>query len=304
MSIGRFLVLAGLLSVSAPVVFGEARCPGSATSLPLRLVQGTLFVVPVQVNGTGPYDFLLDTGAQVNSIDEALAARLHLTPSRTVGVTGAGTYSRTSLVEPDLKVGSEAVGHSQTVLVHSTQLEAIDPQVHGILGESFLEHFDFLIDNDKRALCLDQSSNLATAVRGQRVALADPGQGRSQSFTKPLVVSAHLSGVQKAVLLALDSGTNVPFLLSDRPHVRAADSGSRQILKRVVDGVEQDFSVIQPQDIRIEHTYVRGVSFVEPLNWIGGTGVNLQADGALPTVAFRRVFISFSKRYVILEPWN
>src|SRR4051794_5335513 len=109
MLIRSFSVLAGLLFVSAPVVFGEGHCPGSAISVPLRLVQGTLFVVPVQVNGTGPYDFLVDTGAQVNSIDETLAAQLHLTPGLTVGVTGAGTHSRTSLLEPDLKVGAEVV---------------------------------------------------------------------------------------------------------------------------------------------------------------------------------------------------
>lgn len=307
MSIRRVLVLAGLLCVSAPVVFAEIRCPGSSTSLPLRLVQGTLFVVPVEVNGTGPYDFLLDTGAQVSSIDEALAAQLRLAPGLTVGITGAGTYTRTSLVEADLKVGSEAVSHSQAVLVHSARLDALDPLIHGILGETFLEHFDFLIDSEKHVLCLDQSGGLAAAMKGSRVRFAGPLPDANQPFPcskSPVAVSAHLPQFKKPMLLVLDSGTNVPFLFSNPPKSHAARSDSSQIFKRVVDGVEQDFSVAQPQDVHIEHTNLRRVSFLEPLNWIGGTGTHLQIDGALPTIVFRRVFISYSKCYVILEPWN
>jgi len=270
------------------------------------LVEGTLFVLPVEVNGTGPYDFLLDTGAQVNSIDEVLAAQLHLPSGPTVGITGAGTYSRTSVVEPDLKAGSEMVSHSTTVLVGSIQLRAIDSRIRGILGGSFLEHFDFLIDNRNQIFCLDQSGSLANAVKGKRIVLAEPrpGSGHFSPFTKPIVISAYVSKVSDPLLLVLDSGTNVPFLFAHRGSVQFADHQSRQILRRTSGGVVQDFSVTQPQDIHLEHTILHGLSFVEPLNWIGGTGAQLQVDGALPTFAFRRIFISISKGYAILDSPN
>ena len=306
MSLNRLLVFAGFALLATPVVFGEAHCPGSASSVPLRLTQGTLFVVQVEVSGTGPYDFLVDTGAQINSIDEALAAGLHLTPDREVGVSGAGTYSRASLVKAGLRVGSEAVHDSQSVLVHSAQLQTIDPHLQGILGGSFLEHFDFLIDNRNRTLCLDRSGDLAAAIKGKQLALIDPTSNQSPypPFTRPLIVAARLSNYRQSMLLVLDSGTNSPFLFSDRPHVPLLISGSRQILRRFVDGHEQDFSVMPPQEVRIDNIVVHAVSFVIPMNSIGRSGIAPESDGALPTIAFRRIFISCSKAYVILDPWN
>src|SRR5215510_9417073 len=42
---------------------------------------GAVLVVPVYLNGTGPYDFVLDTGATLTCVDQKLAAQLGL-PSR------------------------------------------------------------------------------------------------------------------------------------------------------------------------------------------------------------------------------
>ena len=43
---------------------GERHCPGNVPSVPLRQVQGAVNVVSVNVNGAGPFDFLLDTGGR------------------------------------------------------------------------------------------------------------------------------------------------------------------------------------------------------------------------------------------------
>lgn len=306
MTFKRFLVLAGLLSISAPVVFGEAHCPGSATSLPLRLIQNALFVTSINVNGTGPYDFLIDTGAQVNSIDEGLATTLHLTAESSVGVSGAASYSRNALVRVDLAAGSRMISASETVVVPSAQLHSIDPRLRGILGGTFLEHFDFLLDNQNRLLCLDDSESLSSSLKGQKIALAEPlaRQNSSVPFTRPLVVSANLSEFDKPMILMLDSGSNSPFLFPDRAQLQPAALKSRQILKRVVSGVEQDFLILPPQEVRIEKTTVHQLQFAIPMNSVGGKAAAPQEDGVLPTIAYRRVFISPSKGYVLLDPWN
>ena len=174
MSIKRMLVLAGLLCVSAPVVFSEAHCPGSSTSLPLRLIQNALFVTSISVNGTGPYDFLVDTGAQVNTIDAALATTLDLAAEKTVGVSGAATYSRNMIVRINITAGNRRVAASQTIVVPRNQLSGFDRSIRGILGGTFLEHFDFLLDNQNRLLCLDDTGALSASLKGQKIALADP----------------------------------------------------------------------------------------------------------------------------------
>src|SRR5919106_5102379 len=59
-------------------------------------------VVPVHVNGRGPYSFILDTGATVTCLDQTLASELDLPPARgTVafggGVRGLGMMSLVSI---------------------------------------------------------------------------------------------------------------------------------------------------------------------------------------------------------------
>ena len=306
MSLNRFFFLAGLVCVSPCVIYGEAHCPRNAASLPLRLIQNTLFVASVEVNGTGPYDFLVDTGAQVNSIDATLAATLGLTSKGAAGVNGAATYSRNLLVDLDLGAGGKRVENSLAVMVKAPQLQAIDPRLRGILGGTFLEHFDFLLDNQNRILCLDEGGTLSSSLKGQKIALADPltREETPVPFTRPLVVLAELSGFGKAKILLLDSGSNSPALFLDRAQIQLSASKSSRTLKRFVNGAAQDFIVMPPQEVRIGKTVLQGTEFAVPMNSIGERVSALQEDGVLPTIAYRRVFVSCQRGYVLLDPWN
>ena len=306
MSLNRFLFLASLVCVCPCVVYAEAHCPANAASLPLRLIQNTLFIASVEVNGTGPYDFLVDTGAQVNFIDATLAATLGLTSKGAAGVNGAATYSRNQLVDLDLGASGKLVENSLAVVINAAQLRAIDPRIRGILGGTFLEHFDFLLDNQNRILCLDEGGTLSLSLKGQKIALADPMMREETPvpFTRPLVVLAELSGFGKAKILLLDSGSNSPALFLDRAQIQLSASRSSRTLKRYVNGAEQDFIVMPPQEVRIGKTVLRGTEFAVPMNSIGGKVPAFQEDGVLPTIAYRRVFVSCQKRYVLLEPWN
>ena len=69
------LVLAATI---LPALTAETHCPGNVASVPLRFVDRHRIVVAVSINHTGPYNFLLDSGAQITMIDPSLAAALHL----------------------------------------------------------------------------------------------------------------------------------------------------------------------------------------------------------------------------------
>lgn len=303
MSLNKFLLFAGLVGVVAPVVYGETHCPGNAASLPLRLVQNTLFVTAVDVNGSGPYDFLVDSGAQVNSIDDSLAAELHLIPEQSVGVSGAATYSRNALAHVDLAAGGKKAEASEIVIVPSSQLRNVDRRIRGILGGTFLEHFDFLLDNQNHILCLDDTGNLAGAVKGQKIALENPLSGETNSvrYTRPLIVSARLTGIEKPTVLLLDSGSNSPLLFSE---IGPIQSRLQKTLKRVVNGVGQEFGIIESQEVRIGKTVLHGAQFAVPMNSVGGKAPTRQEDGVMPTYAYRRVFISPSRGYAVLDTWD
>lgn len=306
----RFKVLAMAAGVYVAIALsatqGEARCPGNTGSLTLRVAKGTFIVVPVQVNGRGPYDFMVDTGAQASSIDEGLAAELHLKPESIAGVLGAATYSRLYVVRIDLRAGAKAVAEATAVIVDKSQLQEVDPKVRGILGGSFLQHFDLLIDNERRLLCLDDSGTLASAVKGDRIMLQQPrGPENNPPFPRPILVAARLSKFEdKTMLLWLDSGTNVPLLFFDRIRLGPRAQRSTLTWKRLVNGVEQYFDMLPPQEVTIGRTILNQVPFAVPVNSIGEGGPAPREDGAMPTIAYRRVFISCSGNYVVLDRWE
>ena len=175
MSLVKRFVAASLATLALSALHAEPRCPGNVASLALRRIQGDLIVVRVRINRTGPYDFLVDTGSQITTIDPVLASDLHLRIEGTTGVSGVATQSRSAFAFLDLiEVGSHSVPQSLAVIQDIAELKAADPRIRGILGENFLSHFDLLIDNRQQILCLDESRTLAQAVKGEHIPLEQP----------------------------------------------------------------------------------------------------------------------------------
>src|ERR1700739_3861793 len=94
MSIFKSLVFAAL-AVTVSIVNAEPHCPGNVDSLRPRLIENAQILVPVTINQSGPYDFLVDTGAQITTVDPALVKALDLKIQGTTGIIGVANYART-----------------------------------------------------------------------------------------------------------------------------------------------------------------------------------------------------------------
>ena len=306
MSLTRYFAFACFAALTLNVLYAKPHCPGNVASLTLHNVQGSLIVVPVRINHTGPYDFIVDTGAQITSVDSSLASELHLKARGTTGVGGVATYARSAFAYLDLvEAGMHSVANALVAIQGLEELKAADPRIRGILGENFLEHFDLLIDNRQHILCLDDSKTLALAIKGKRVALADPyGPQDDLPFMRPMMITVRLPAFDSTtLLLRLDSGSNAPVLYAADPHVRRAISNRAPLLTRAANGVEQAFAVLPPQDLLVGRTHpLKHVPFVVPMKAVGN-GPAPREDGLLPTIAFQRVFISTSGGYMVLELW-
>jgi predicted aspartyl protease len=122
----------------------HATKPGEV-SVPIQVIntQGeTMVLVPVRVNGHGPYDFVLDTGASSSTVSRSLVRRLRLprtgSTAHVRGVAGA-------TVVPLVTVGRWTVGGQR---LHGRSLPVIDlggdfgaGQVSGLLGSDELRRF-------------------------------------------------------------------------------------------------------------------------------------------------------------------
>jgi hypothetical protein len=291
-------VVLGTAMVSA--LNAETRCPGNVDSLPFRFVNHHQMIVRVSINHSGPYNFLLDTGTQVTMVDRSLVAVLHLKASGEAVVAGAGSRQSTPYAYVDLlEAGSHSIAN-QRVLVYDFQNLRRDLEIHGVLGEDFLENFDVLIDNEHKLLCLDGSRAMRADVRGPHVTLVSPSEITSGlALPNLIIVEAHLSDATRPVRLMLDSGANGAILYNTSPYLALSQSGHLQ--GTAADGRQLIFSTLPPQDVKIGSLRLPGVPFVS----LAGTQKDARTkgfDGVLTLGLFRRVFICHTDHFVVLEP--
>jgi hypothetical protein len=143
---------------------------------------------------------------------------------------------------------------------------------------------------------------MRSKVKGERISLVTPEHPeRYLPFTEPPVVSIHLSGVEaRQLLFRLDSGVNAPLLYQAGKLSTRAGRASVALQSRGTDGVEREFGVLPPQDIRLGNHSLLQIPFVTP----NSTAVpDIGQDGLLPTGLFQRVFLSYADRYAVLDPW-
>ncbi|WP_263367269.1 retropepsin-like aspartic protease [Edaphobacter bradus] len=306
MSTFKWIASITLATTILPVLHAEPHRPGNAASLRFRVVQRSLMIVPVEINHTGPYDFLVDTGAQVTGVDPALAAELHLKIEGMTMLIGVGFRARPSFAHLDtLEAGSHAIANPLVVVQNIEHLQAADPRIRGILGGNFLRHFDLLIDYANGLLYLDETKLMQPEVKGKHIALVMPPHSEGGGLvTERLIISIHLSRIPgRPLLQLLDSGANVPFLFDSGKDMVGGFSVSAQIRDRGPDGAERVFAVLPPQDMQIGTLTLHQLSFVTPTVTRKDLPKVEEVDGLLPTALFRRVYISYADRFVILEPW-
>ena len=164
------IVLAALiLQLPSCDVGAPARVSVPADSLagevPFRLAGagGAMLLVAVTINGQGPYDLVLDTGATLTCLDSQLARDLEL--PRAAGAfgygAGVGGTGRVALVQVDsLRLG-EAHAEDLTACVldldHLGQLHGFgsgETRVHGLLGLNFLRNYRVSLDFERNIVSL------------------------------------------------------------------------------------------------------------------------------------------------------
>jgi predicted aspartyl protease len=138
--------LMGAVSVVLALTGGEADA-NSATAL--RQDETGLLLAPVFVNGAGPFNFMVDTGANTSGVSRALVQRLALAPR------GRGlVHATTGAIEADLFAVSRL--RSGDMTIDDATLPAVPDIVlagaEGILGVDGVKGRRLVIDFETRTL--------------------------------------------------------------------------------------------------------------------------------------------------------
>ena len=179
----------------APAPVAETEPAGDDLSF---LTADTRMTVPVQIAGAGPYDFVIDTGAQRSVISRQLARRLGLPAGRRIRLTAmTGTSEVDTVIVPSLSVSS--LGGTQ---IEAPALEAQHLGAPGMLGIDTLQGHALAIDFDAERM------TVVPAERRTRRAAPDEIVIQARDMYGQLVVTnATVAG--RRVRVVLDTGTAV-----------------------------------------------------------------------------------------------
>jgi predicted aspartyl protease len=257
----------------------------------LRLLAGRLSVVPVYLNGEGPFDFLLDTGTNSTVVTPALALRLGLRPSDSVTlitVAGQADVPRAHLSK--VEVGGRAAFDVEALVSGLEPLTDIDPRVRGVLGQNFLERFNYTLDYGGRAVEFEGD---AAPPAGVRVPF-DVEEGK-------LVVGAFCDApAPRAVRLVLDAAATGLVIFDDarRGLARILSAGTATFVLTESGGVEARRARLTA--LRVGDSRLRDVP-VALLRDPARRDARAE-DGLLPTSLFRAVYFNHAGGYVIFNP--
>jgi predicted aspartyl protease len=257
----------------------------SETSIPLRIAADGFPIVPIFLNGYGPYDFLLDTGASCTLVDVPLSRKLGLAP---LGETRLSTVNGTLPAErvrlDSLTVGPVRVRHLLALTADLHEIRSRDSRVAGVLGYDVLSKNDFLLDFGLRTV----SWGMSEAVRGVPVSYQDAGR-------RVLIITGSLR-------LVLD--TAATNLVLFQPEASSAGPAVRRDLRSLTRISAVGGSRLVRAGVLVE-LQVGERSFRDlPAALVPRSGVprSLEEDGLLPARLFTRIYVDPRRRQVIFEP--
>jgi hypothetical protein len=187
----RFLLFAAVMIMSRPV-------SADPSEIAVHIDETGGVVVPVTINGRGPFPFLLDTGSSHSVVSRSLAEQLSLQfVAKTSVLTSTGREWRPVVTLDQTTIGDTRSEGLLASVTPSAQLHAIVRGVEGIIGQDFLFGLNYTLD-----------------YRAKRLMWSD-GRSDAGGTRVPLVVHAGRYLVQvtsarheQPVLLVPDSGAS------------------------------------------------------------------------------------------------
>ncbi|HEV3090464.1 MAG TPA: aspartyl protease family protein [Candidatus Cybelea sp.] len=169
---------------------------------PLQDLGGVL-VVQARIDGKGPFNFVLDTGAGTTVVTPELSAQLHLAAngSANLGTSGKSAVSAGAVVLPSVVVGEASASKVAAVIAPlppDLTYQGRFGRIAGILGATFLRQF---------VVTIDYGSGLALfAAPGTFVAPPDAQRMSASAYQGAVTVTGSVSGASTS--MEIDSGNN------------------------------------------------------------------------------------------------
>jgi predicted aspartyl protease len=240
--------------------------------------------------GQGPFDFVLDTGADTTIVDPSLASKLSLIRLRHIPQTTlAGVRTLTVSSVANLAAGSAHAENFPVLVQDLAELRKMDSRIEGIAGQDFLSHFNYLLDYRRRLIRVELAGEIEDAIEGDKVPL-EVGENRMI-----VTLEAQSRGYSKLRLL-VDSGANSVVLIraaSQALALRAEESG----LELTSSG-RVGLKIGRMHLLTVGSQQFHDIAVALPAAEIG----ERIGDGLLPTALFESFYVNNREGFIMFNP--
>ncbi|MFM7348542.1 MAG: retroviral-like aspartic protease family protein [Erythrobacter sp.] len=212
-------------SPSAPTAPAGLIDPQSAELLALERDRDTRYTLPVLVEGTGPFAFMIDTGSQATAVTHEIRAAAALPFAGKATLVGMASRREVELVD----VGRIEFGSNSYTNFAAPVLARENVGADGIIGLDALQDFRVLIDFRKHTIALEDASVKAKAGSYEIVVRARSKLGQL------LITDAMVEGVRATVII--DTGAQASLgNIALRERIRA--KRAQDVVTTDVNGVD------------------------------------------------------------------
>jgi predicted aspartyl protease len=269
---------------------GACQLLQAESDLHFRLVNNTLIVVTLTSGQGGSFDFVLDTGTDTTVVDSSIASRLSFVPRdkvREVSFRGVTSVVRGAI--PRLSAGLFRVDNVPVLVQDLANLRRLDARIHGIVGQNFLAHFNYLIDYRRQLVRIEWGKEIQDTIDGDHIAF--------ESMENRMMVASEARSRGSAQLsLLLDSGSNSLILL---PTASKKLGLPRQAnVLEEVSGGQMEMKAGRVRALTVGSIQFHDISALLPAI---DPGVQM-GDGLLPTKLFYAVYVNNREGFVVFNP--
>lgn len=256
----------------------------ASSATPFHLGPQGGVIVPVMLNGQGPFRMLLDTGASHSAITDDLAAAIGARAvARSTVITTTGETLRTIVAIDRLRIGAIDADHVLPSVVPARSFDH-DGNIQGLIGQDVLAGLRYTLDFKRRAV---EWHDATPEIRGTALTLAFE-HGR-------FLVS--LPQAQTTVRLVPDSGAGafVVYEVAGKSSFNVVETGRTAELSSA--DARYPARLVRLREIRLGDRTLRNLAAVA----ISRNGLHpADGDGLLPLHLFERVTFDGPGRLLIL----
>ncbi len=304
--LGRFNIgLAALLAAAAPAAADTPPPVDTRTSavaagiidpaaevLALEQERYRRFTLPVTVNGTGPFAFMIDTGSQATAITHEIRSALDLAPAGTAVLVGMASRRNVDLANVErIDFGSNSFTDFVAPVLMREHVGA-----DGIIGLDALQDFRVLIDFRNHTIAVEDAA-AKESNRGFEIIVR-----ARQELGQLLITNALVEGVRATVII--DTGAQSSLgNIALRERIRA--KRAQAVVTTDVNGVD-----LIGQLAFVRSLSIQGLALTDvPLTFadtpafaaLGFTNKPVLSLGMQHLALFDRVAIDFARQRVLFD---